>query len=115
MKNLVKMGILRLFKNMFYILGCILAFGITVWFLDTRPIPQFAHYSAENVAIILSVVIILFFAMFVGFFIGSENEDGILRNKVMAGHTQLDVYLSHYIVLLRLLMEVLDLQMTYCQ
>lgn len=107
MKNLVKMGFVRLYKNWFYVLGCILAFVITVWFLQTRPIPQLADDDAESVAILLSAAIVLYFSMFVGFFIGNENEDGNLRNKVMAGHSQISVYLSHYIVLVSALVIML--------
>lgn len=100
MKNLIKIGLIRLYKNLFYLLGCGLAFIITYWFLTVRPIPQLASYSADNVAILLSGAIVVFFSMFIGLFMGSENEDGILRNKVMAGHTQLEAYFSHYITLL---------------
>lgn len=107
MKNLVKIGLIRLYKHWFYIVGCILAFVITVWFLETRPIPQLAHHSAESVAILLSGAIIVYFSMFIGIFMGSEAEDGILRNKVMAGHTQLEVYVSHYVTFLLALIGML--------
>lgn len=100
MKNLVKIGLTRLYKNFFYILGCVLAVVITNWFLVTTPIPQLAHHSKESVAILLSGAILLFFSFFVGLFMGNENEDGILRNKVIAGHTQMEIYISNYITLL---------------
>ena len=100
MKNLIKIGLIRLYKNLFYLVGCILAFAITYWFLVTRPIPQLADYSEESVAILLSGAIVAFFSMFIGIFLGSETEDGILRNKVMAGHTQNSVYVCHYITFL---------------
>lgn len=99
MKDLVRIGLIRLYKNWVYLFGCVLAVAITTWFLQVRPIPQLTHYSAENVAILLSGAIVLFFSFFVGYFIGNEYEDGILRNKVMAGHSQITVYLSHYITL----------------
>lgn len=99
MKNLVKIGLVRLSKNVFYILGCVLAFAITYWVLVVRPIPQLVNHSTTDVAILTSAAIVLFFSVFSGLFLGNENEDGILRNKVIAGHTQLEVYFSNYIVL----------------
>lgn len=100
MKNLVKIGLIRLSKNWFYSLGCFLAFVITDWFITVHPIPQLTSYSNENIAILVSAAIVVYFSIFVGLFIGNEYEDGILRNKVMAGHTQVEVYVSHYITLL---------------
>lgn len=100
MKNLVKIGLTRLYKKKFYIVGCVLAFAITLWFLKAGPIPQLVKYSADTVALLLSAAITLYFSLFTGLFMGNETEDGILRNKVMAGHSQVTVYLSHYVTLL---------------
>lgn len=100
MKNLLKIGFTRLFRNIYFISGCILAVLITCIFLRECPIPQLQHYRSETVAIVLSGAVVLFFSVFVGLFIGNENEDGVLRSKVMAGHTQNEVYMSHYITLL---------------
>lgn len=100
MKDLVKIGLYRLYKNWFYLLGCVLAVLITYWFLTVRPIPQLARQTAEGVAVFISAAIIAFFSIFIGFFMGNETEDGVLRNKVMAGHTQLEVYFGHYITFL---------------
>lgn len=100
MKNLIKIGLIRLSKNIYYILGCILAVVITCYFVANCPIIQLAKYGKEAVAIVVSGAIVLFFSFFIGLFIGNENEDGILRNKIMAGHTQVRVYLSHYSTLM---------------
>lgn len=100
MKNLVKIGLFRLSKSFLYIAGCILAFVITCWFLTVRPIPQLVNHDATDVAILLSAAIALYFSAFVGLFMGNENADGILRNKVMVGHTQLQVYFSNYVTFL---------------
>ncbi len=97
MKNLVKIGLIRLSKNLYYILGCILAVVITYWVIVTRPIPQLMRHDVLDVAILLSAAITAYFSAFVGLFIGNENEDGILRNKVMVGHTQPQAYFSSYI------------------
>lgn len=99
MKDLIKIGLVRLSKNIYYIAGCVLAVAVTYWILATRPIPQFVNHEAGNIAIFVSAAIILYFSIFCGLFCGNENEDGILRNKVMVGHSQLEVYFSNYITL----------------
>lgn len=99
MKDLVKIGLVRLAKNYYYIGGCILAFAITYWAMTVRPIPQLMSHDATDVAIFISAAIILFFSIFIGLFCGNENEDGILRNKVIVGHTQHEAYFANYLTL----------------
>lgn len=100
MKNLVKIGVTRLYKNIFFIVGCVLAFLITEWFVSVGPIPQLAKYGATTNAIVVSAGIIFFFALFTGMFFGGERESGILRNQVMAGYSQKEIFFGRYITLL---------------
>ena len=100
MKNLVKIGVTRLYKNIFFIVGCVLAFLITEWFVSVGPIPQLAKYGAATNAIVVSAGIIFFFALFTGMFFGGERESGILRNQVMAGYSQKEIFFGRYITLL---------------
>lgn len=100
MKNLLKMGLIRLYKNIYYLGGCVLAVGITYWFLTVQPIPQLVKFGTNSSAILVSAAIVFFFAIFTGLFFGSEREDGTFRNKVMAGHSQVTIYFSQYITLL---------------
>lgn len=100
MKNLVKIGVTRLYKNIFYIVCCALAFLITEWFVSVGPIPQLAKYGAATNAIVVSAGIIFFFALFTGMFFGGERESGILRNQVMAGYSQKEIFFGRYITLL---------------
>ena len=100
MKNLVKIGVIRLYKNIFYIVCCVLAFLITEWFISVGPVPQLAKYGATTNAIVVSAGIIFFFALFTGMFFGGERESGILRNQVMAGYSQNKIFFARYITLL---------------
>jgi len=100
MKDLVKIDLYRLGRHKLYWAGCLLALGFTAWFLLVRPIPQLEKYEAEKVAILLNAGISFYFSFFVGLFLGSEWADGILRNKVMAGHSQKAVLGGHYLSLL---------------
>lgn len=99
MVNLLKIGFTRLYKNFYFIGGCVLAFAITYWFIDTQPIVQLVKYGPNTSAIIVSVAIVFFFSIFSGLFFGSEWGDGTIRNKVMAGHSKMSIYLSQYITL----------------
>lgn len=42
--------------------------------------------------------VILVFAVFVSIFLGTEYGDGTIRNKITAGHTRIQIYLSQLIV-----------------
>ena len=99
MRSLIKINLIRLYKNTFYIVACILAFIITYWFMTVKPIPQLANKEPLVSAILLSSGIVFFFSIFAGLFFGNEREDGIIRNKLIAGHSMLTIYFSQYITL----------------
>ncbi len=40
----------------------------------------------------------LFIAMFVSIFVGKEHSEGIIRNKIIVGHSRISIYLSNLII-----------------
>ncbi len=98
MKNLVKINLKRLFSNIFYIIGLILAAVITFIAVKTG---QFAGILSvagpNNMMEILSAAIIAFFCIFSGAFICVEYSDGVIKNKIAAGHSRAEIYFSHLI------------------
>lgn len=100
MKKLIKMDFLRLQKSALLLVCDILAMIITWWFVKNKPIPQLADEDINTLAILASAGITFFFSIFTGILFGSEREEGILRNKIMAGHSQKEIFFSQYIVLL---------------
>lgn len=42
-------------------------------------------------------VILFFYSVFISLFIGTEYSDGTIRNKIVIGHSRLNIYFSNYI------------------
>lgn len=40
----------------------------------------------------------MFIAIFTGLFVGTEYSDGTIRNKIIAGHKKINIYLSNFII-----------------
>ena len=100
MLKLVKANIIRLNSNFLYTIGAVLAFICTFFFVKEEPISQLARLGEDRSMMVVSFAIILFFSIFTGLFIGEEYSDGVIRNKVLAGHSQTAVYISDYLALL---------------
>lgn len=100
MLKLVKANIIRMYTNIFYFLGLILAFLCTFLYVRIQPIEPLAKLGAEKNMMAVSFAAILFFSVFTGYFVGEEYAAGAIRNKIIAGHSQLEVYLSNYLALL---------------
>ena len=86
-----------MFKHIFFIPGLILAFLITFVVLNYK--------SAEPQLIMIwfrmaSLGILAFFSVFTPVFLGVEYRDGGMRNKVIAGHKQSEVYIADLIAIL---------------
>lgn len=99
MLNLIKGNILRLLKNMIYLGGCVISFFVTYYFTMSRPVAFMARWSENCIMIFVSAATILYFSFFTGLFVGTEYSDGVIRNKMIAGHSQLKIYVSDYLSL----------------
>lgn len=99
MLNLIKGNILRLLKNKIYLGGCVIAFFVTYYFTMSRPVAFMARWSENCIMIFVSAATILYFSFFTGLFVGTEYSDGVIRNKMIAGHSQLKIYVSDYLSL----------------
>ena len=53
------------------------------------------RYTLDNFYFCYAIPIGLPIAVYVGLFLGTEYSDGTIRNKLVAGHTRRDIYLSH--------------------
>lgn len=70
----------------------VLQFGARVNQASHVPLEQYYYYLAPTVGI--------FFAVWISIFLGTEYSDGTMRNKLIAGHTRGDIYLSYYLTAL---------------
>lgn len=97
MYKLLKAGFFRLKKDIIFWLFIFLTIGIA-------GITLFRYNSSGNEVILDKVVnelimyIGLFIAIFVSIFVGKEHSEGIIKNKIIVGHSRTSIYLSNLII-----------------
>lgn len=103
MRKLLSAGFSRLWKNKVFWGGVLLMAGYLVLVL----VHNYRQASLYNEAPVVIVDVYLtgcfqfigaFTAIFAALFLGTEYSDGTIRNKLIAGHSRVSVYLSSLIV-----------------
>lgn len=100
MRNLLSANFLRLRKSVLFwgLLAVMFAFGA---FFTLQHLNHYLKWDAKFYLTIdlFTYALLLGFGMavFIPLFFGAEHSDGTFRNKLMAGHTRLSIYLSHLI------------------
>ena len=100
MRNLLSANFLRLRKSVLFwgLLAVMFAFGA---FFTLQHLNHYLKWGAKFYLTIdlFTYALLLGFGMavFIPLFFGAEHSDGTFRNKLMAGHTRLSIYLSHLI------------------
>ena len=96
MKNIYKAGMHRILKNWIFIGGCIIAlvatFGFTANLIGMTG--RFENMGPERRMIFMSIAMMGFYTIFVPLYTNAEYRDGTIRNKLIAGFSQKDVYLG---------------------
>lgn len=96
MIKLLKAGFFRLKKDIIFWLFIFLTIGIAFFTV-------FRYISIENIKLdrVVNEYIMyigLFIAIFVSIFVGKEHSEGIIRNKIIVGHSRVSIYLSNLII-----------------
>lgn len=100
MSKLVKGNLIRLFKNKVFEFGCVFAMLFTfLWCKEYISILPILMGEPMERMIMCQGAMIFFFSFFVPFFIGVEYTDGIIRNKIIDGHSQKEIFLSDILTL----------------
>lgn len=90
--NLVRLRKYRMFRLAFFLMttwGAVQRIGIR---MDTE-----AHYLDETFwidALLIGIVL----SVFISLFVGTEFEDGTIRNKIVMGHTRSEIYFANVTV-----------------
>ena len=96
MINIYKSNMRRFFKNIVFTGGCILAFLITFCITsNVFNLPIYSFFKAETMALFLGIAVIIFATIYVPLFTGSEYRDGVIRNKIVAGFSNSEVFFGH--------------------
>ena len=89
MLNIYKANLHKLIKNIYFIGGCIIALAVTYAFTSgIVNFPPVSKYGPETVFLFVSAAMVFFFAIFTPMFVCAEYTDGVIRNRILAGHTQ---------------------------
>lgn len=101
MFSVLKANLNRLFKNIYFIAGCILAAVITWYFVTNAEAILGPHYREKAGAMqLISIGVIMFVSIFAPIFQSTEYTNGVIRNKIVMGKKQSEIYAAHYITML---------------
>ncbi len=101
MNNLVLAGIQRLKKSSIFFAGLLSMLAVTVYYMLTKSNEStmfVGQYYLDNFYFDIGPFMGVFCAVFISLFIGTEYSDGVIRNKIIVGHSRTKVYLSNFIV-----------------
>ena len=94
MIKLLRAGIFRLKKEIMFWLFII----VTILIAGIRILRTTHNILLNQVLYDYIIYIGLFIAMFVSIFVGKEHSEGIIRNKIIVGHSRVSIYLSKLII-----------------
>ena len=96
MKNIYRANMYRILKNWIYILGCIIAIVATfVFTANTIGVSErFEKMGCDGRMIFISLAMMAYFTIFVPLNTNAEYRDGTIRNKLVAGLSQKEIYLG---------------------
>lgn len=93
MSKILRANFVRLFKNKpLYLCVCI---QVVMTFFNIFPYRN--DFFIENIFYENSIVSMLFSAVFVPLFLGTEHSDKTIRNKIISGHTRFEIYSASFI------------------
>lgn len=95
MSRLLYAGFARLRKDPLFWIGMVLMFLLGV-FLMVAGGQNYIYL--DDILFAYLMVIGFMCAIFCSYFTGREYHDGTIRNKLIAGHTRTEIYLSHLII-----------------
>ena len=98
MIRLYKSNMMRLFKNYFFLGGCAIALVLTLMTVKHKLDSVFVFLkggSPEGIMFFMSAAMVAFFTIFTVIYTNTEYSNGVIRNKITAGFSQTQIYLSH--------------------
>lgn len=96
MIKLLKAGLFRLKKEILFWLFILFTIGFAAYELTKCSLSE--SVNLNNAINKFIMYIGLFIAIFVSIFVGKEYSQGIIRNKIIVGHSRLSIFLSNLII-----------------
>lgn len=111
MINIYKANMHKLIKNVFFILGNIIAFAVTAATTSGNfTLPFLAKYTVADRMFFVSAAMVVFFSVFSPFMVCPEYGDGVIRNRIIAGYKQVHDYAA---LILTMVSAVLIMSLFY--
>ena len=93
----------RLIKTKLFWLGTLVMVGLPLYavgvrYHDLQAAPDFAWETADGLWFIGGIYLGIVLSVFVSLFLGTEFNDGTIRNKLTVGHTRGEIYFTNQIV-----------------
>ena len=96
MIRLLKAGLFRLKKEVLFWLFIFLTIGLAGYTLLRYSLVE--NVNLDKVINEFIMYIGLFIAIFVSIFVGKEYSQGIIRNKIIVGHSRISIFLANLII-----------------
>ena len=96
MIKLLKAGFFRLKKDIIFWIFMFLTIGIAGFTLFRYTSNEGVHL--DKIVNEFIMYIGLFIAIFVSIFVGKEHSQGIIRNKIIVGHSRISIFLANLII-----------------
>lgn len=102
MNKLLRANFARMWKSRSFWLGVLVMCGLLLWDLAKA-----VHYVLDTPEAVIDPSVFLFMrcmpvllvvAVFTGFFVGTENSNKTVNNKIIAGHSRTVIYLANLVV-----------------
>ena len=100
MRKLMRANFYRLWKSRVFWICVAASFLISAAFRLAKQYPSQEMPSLDEMYLQIFPMLPLIHGVFAGLFLGTEYQDGTLRNKVTVGHTRGEIYLSFLAVCL---------------
>lgn len=100
MRKLLRANFYRLWKSRVFWICVAASFLMSAAFLLAKQYPRQEMPSLDEMYLQVFPMLPLIHAVFAGLFLGTEYQDGTMRNKVVVGHTRGEIYLSFLAVCL---------------
>ena len=98
MIRLYKAYMTRFLKSIYFIGGCIIALAVTYAVTgNTLAVPFLVESDAATRMFFVTAAMVAYFTVFIPVFTGAEYSDGTIRNKVVAGFSQRQIFFSLYL------------------
>lgn len=99
MSRLLRSNFSRLWKNrIFWLCTGFVCVCSAAYMLNSTIDRTGASHTIDEYYFQLAPLLGLFIAVFTSLFLGTEYNDGTIRNKLIIGHTRADIYLANWIV-----------------